>query len=127
MDFYLQDSRTYTGNCMMFWAKGGRGYTSDLRLAQVYSRESAQRQHEVRPTDIPWPVEYIQARAQPVIDHQVANIAEALRDDPIGFTLRLEPVREQMDCYRCNGCGVYMSGISRYCSPCAKFGKDNRP
>lgn len=127
MDFYLQDSRSYTGNDLMFWAKGGNGYTSDLRRAQVYSMESAQRQHQARPTDIPWPVEYIQSRARPVVDHQDLNIAEAFRNDPVGIKLNLTPAREKLDRYRCVGCGIFMSDASRYTVPCHKCNTDNRP
>lgn len=128
MDFYLQDSRTYTGNDLMFWKQGGKGYTSDLRLAQVYSRGSAQRQHDIRQTDIPWPVEYIQARARPVVDHQDLNIAEAMRNDTTGIRLTLDSAQEKLEQrYKCAGCGVFMSAAGRYCGPCAKCGTDNRP
>jgi len=120
MDFYLQDSRSYCGNDLMFWAKGGNGYTTDLRMAQVYTREQAQRQHLSRPTDIPWPVEYIIARARPVIDHQTINLAEALRDDPVGLQLNLERCR-------CIRCGVFMSESSFWAGSCPRCGQDNRP
>lgn len=127
MDFYLQDSRTYTGNDLMWWARDGKGYTSDLRLAHVYSREAAQRLHQARPTDIPWPVEYIQARARPVVDHQDLDISEAYRNDGVGIKLELAPAREQMERYRCIGCGVFMSDASHYTEPCRRCNTDNRP
>lgn len=127
MNYYLQDSRSYTGNNLMWWAKGGSGYTSNLLLAQVYTRDAAQRQHNARPTDIPWPVDYIQARAQPVVDHQHLNLAEAFRNEAIGIKLTLTPAWEQLERYRCVGCGVFMSDVSRYTAPCTKCGEDNRP
>ena len=127
MDFYLQDSRSYTGNDLMWWAKGGRGYTTDLREAEVFTRESAQRQHRARPTDIPWPAEYIQAKAKPVVDHQYLDIAEAYRNDTTGITLELEPARKKIERYRCVGCGIFMSEACHYTAPCRRCNMDNRP
>lgn len=35
--FYIQDSRNYDGNSVVWWAKDGRGYTSDINKAWVLS------------------------------------------------------------------------------------------
>ncbi|PKO49042.1 MAG: hypothetical protein CVU31_02675 [Betaproteobacteria bacterium HGW-Betaproteobacteria-4] len=67
--FYLQDSRGLTGENMMFWAFGG-GYTSDIRQAEVFSKEAAVRQHQSRESDIPWPAEYIKGRFYTPVDMQ---------------------------------------------------------
>ncbi len=125
MDFYLQDSRSYTGNALMWWAKGGRGYTSNLLMAEVFTKESAQRQNQMRPTDIPWPVEYIQGRAMPVVDHQYLNVHEALAHS--GITLTPRPPEPRPDRYKCCGCGVFMSAASYYTGPCRRCNQDNRP
>lgn len=124
MDFYLQDSRSYTGNALMWWATGG-GYTSNLLMAQVFTKAAAQRQNELRPTDIPWPVEYIQARAMPVVDHQYLDVHEALAH--AGITLSPRPAEPKADRYKCCGCGVFMSAADFYTRPCRRCNQDNRP
>lgn len=74
--FYLQDSRSFTGSNVMWWRHGG-GYTSDLSQAQVFTQEAAQAQHNMRETDIPWPVPYIAARSRLVVDMQYLRRDEA--------------------------------------------------
>lgn len=76
--FLLQDSRTYTGGDLMFWAAGGKGYTTDVGRAQSYSKEEAMRLHAIRPTDIPWPKAYLEARSQPAVDMQYLDPSRAL-------------------------------------------------
>ena len=68
--FYLQDKRQYVGNDLLFWAKDGKGYTTDLRKAHVYTKEEAFKQNRMRDTDIPWPKEYIDSKVRPAVDHQ---------------------------------------------------------
>jgi hypothetical protein len=67
--FYLQDSRSNVGSRAMFWRNGG-GYTSNLDEAEQFTRECAVKQYECRETDLPWPVDYVCARAQVGVDHQ---------------------------------------------------------
>jgi hypothetical protein len=52
--WYLQDSRSYVGNCVLWWARGGEGYTSDIDKAHIYTEREARAQHACRDTDIPW-------------------------------------------------------------------------
>ncbi|HEX8590715.1 hypothetical protein [Pseudomonas sp.] len=68
--YYLQDSRSCVGDRMMFWAKGGAGYTTDLGRAQRFTSGQAVRKNQSRETDIPWPVSYIEARHEVSVDHQ---------------------------------------------------------
>lgn len=122
--FYLQDSRSYVGNDMLFWAKGGNGYTTDLRKAEIYTREKAQAQHDSRPTDIPWPKEYIDAKTRPACDMQYVNRNEALADT--GITLSPEkPVRKER--LRCGGCGSFISEADFWAGECPRCRTDNRP
>ena len=82
-DYYLQDSRTYVGNdvlwCtyvgndVLWWKVGDSGYTTDLRQAKVFSREEALRQNTIRSTDIPWPKYYIDHISRPAVDFQRLN------------------------------------------------------
>jgi hypothetical protein len=122
--FYLQDSRSYVGNDMLFWAKDGKGYTTDMRLAHVYTKAEAVARHESRLTDIPWPKEYIDARTRPAVDMQHVKRAEALADT--GIELR-KPPPQRPDTINCTGCGRFMGGTQRYLENCPNCETDNRP
>jgi hypothetical protein len=50
--YYLQDTRQYVGNCILFWANPS-GYTCDLDKAAVFSKEEAYAQHRSRKSDKP--------------------------------------------------------------------------
>lgn len=76
--FYLQDSRSYVGNDVLWWAKDGRGYTTDLRKAHIYTEVEAQKKNSNRKTDIPWPKDYIDAKTRPAVDMQYINRNEAM-------------------------------------------------
>ena len=78
--YYLQDSRTYTGNCMMWWRENGAGYTSDITEAWALSYKRAMSYHKARHTDIPWPVDYIKKKARPRVDFQYVDDSAALKE-----------------------------------------------
>lgn len=67
--FYLQDSRSFVGNCPLFWRVGG-GYTSNVDEAERFTAEDAMRQHECRVSDVPWPCAQIDALRRGTIDMQ---------------------------------------------------------
>jgi hypothetical protein len=122
--FYLQDARSYVGNDVLWWALRGNGYTTDLRQAQVYTKEIAQSMHDARPTDIPWPKEYIDVKTRPAVDMQYINRAEA--PDGTGITLIKRP-NPKAYTFNCGGCGRFLSDVDRYSEDCANCGSDNRP
>ncbi|WP_322997905.1 hypothetical protein [Castellaniella sp.] len=122
--FYLQDSRCYVGNDMLFWALGGKGYTTDLRRAEVYTREEAQAQHDSRSTDIPWPKDYIDAKTRPACDMQHVKRDEALAD--AGIVLRPR-YRERKSALRCQCCGAFISQANFWAGSCPRCGGDSRP
>lgn len=120
--FYLQDSRTFVGNDLMFWAAGGNGYTTDLSKAHVFTRAEALSKHAVRPTDIPWPKAYMDARTRPAVDFQYVKIKDALAGTGIVLVKEKPPkaTAYRTNCHQC-GCFVRFPGICKNC--CA----DNRP
>jgi hypothetical protein len=122
--FYLQDSRSYVGNDVLWWAKNGNGYTTDLRDAHTYTKEDAQAQHDARETDIPWPKEYIDAKTRPAVDMQYIKKTEALAGT--GIVLR-KPERPKPYKFNCSGCGRFLNDVDRYCEDCPNCGTDNRP
>jgi hypothetical protein len=123
-EFYLQDSRSYVGNDMLFWAKEGKGYTTDLRLAQVYTKVDAVAQHQCRETDIPWPKDYIDAKTRPAVDFQYVKRDEALAGTGI---VLIKPKKPRAEVFNCTGCGRFINDIDRYSQDCQNCGSDNRP
>jgi hypothetical protein len=122
--FYIQDSRCYVGNDVLWWAKGGKGYTTDVSKAEVYTEEDAQKMHNSRHTDIPWPKDYIDAKTRPAVDMQFIKRTEALANTGISLA---EPVKQKKQTCRCHACGVFQSENARYLGNCSKCGADNRP
>jgi len=123
-EFYLQDSRSYVGNDVLFWAKDGKGYTTDMRLAHVYTKEQAVAKHRSRETDIPWPKAYIDVRTRPAVDMQYVKRAEALAGTGIELT---KPRSKRPDTVNCAGCGRFIGRTERYLGDCSNCGTDNRP
>lgn len=124
--YYLQDSRDYVGNDVLWWAKDGKGYTTDLSKAHVYTKDEAVAQNKCRPSDIPWPCEYIDARTRPAVDMQYIKRDEALASTDIELAKPDKPAKPER--YKCVGCGVFMSDAKRFSSNgCDKCGEDNRP
>jgi hypothetical protein len=68
-EYFLQDSRSLTGDNLMFWGAKG-GYTSNLAEAEVFTEEAAFGQNACRSEDIPWPVDYLALRTRLVVDMQ---------------------------------------------------------
>lgn len=122
-EFYLQDSRNYIGNDMLFWAKEGKGYTTDMRNAEVYTKADAVAQHQRRETDIPWPKDYIDARTRPAVDMQYVKRDEALRGT--GITI-IKPKKVRSYVERCHRCGVFLSR-EKVLLECPKCGAENLP
>jgi hypothetical protein len=86
--FYLQNSREYLGNSMLWWSKQG-GYTTDLEQAKLFTQDEAQAQHNQRHTDIPWPAEYIHCASKLVVDRQDV-VLRPTRE--AGVTLHLDDI-----------------------------------
>ena len=123
--FYLQDSRSYVGNDVLWWAEKGRGgYTTDMRKARVFTKEEAQRYHDARETDIPWPKEYIDGKTRPAVDMQYIKRDEALAGTGITLT---KPCKPRAYTVSCSGCGRFLRDLDRYSQDCPNCGADNRP
>jgi hypothetical protein len=66
----------------MFWAKSGKGYTSDLSEAAVYTQAQAVAQHQSRVSDIPWPTAYLLQKTRQVVDFQYVRQSAVVSDTP---------------------------------------------
>jgi hypothetical protein len=122
--FYLQDSRSFVGNDVLWWRKGGNGYTTDLREAETYTNDEAQSMHFARTSDIPWPKDYIDAKTRPAVDFQYIKRAEALEGTGIEI---VEPIKKKPERLKCHTCGSFMSEHHLWVSGCPRCGADNRP
>lgn len=67
--FYIQDTRDFIGNDLVWWAKGG-GYTAHLDKAELFNLQEAKRICSDRKTDRMWPREYIDINSVKVVDSQ---------------------------------------------------------
>lgn len=122
--FYLQASQSYVGNDVLWWAKDGRGYTTDLSKAHVYTKAEAISRHENRTTDIPWPKDYIDARTRPAVDMQYIKLADALEGTGIVLS---QPQRMRKESIHCDQCGRFLSEQQLMAGECPGCGADNRP
>lgn len=76
--FYVQDSRSYVGNDVLWWALAG-GYTTNLLKAEVFTFDRARRIHLSRNTDIPWLKSYIDDKTRPAVDMQYIRREDGLK------------------------------------------------
>ena len=109
--YYLQDKRSYVGNNILWWAKGNKGYTTDLSKAEVYTREKALAQNRCRETDIPWPKAYIDQKTRPAVDMQYVDIQVALQGTGIILS---QPEKSKREVYKCGHCGRFVSEKEYY-------------
>lgn len=82
--FYIQDTRSTVGNNVLWWAKGDNGYTTDLNKAEIYTLDEAQRKYNGRPSDLPWPKDYVDTLTHPAVDMQYLRREDAQKCDPEG-------------------------------------------
>ena len=75
--YYIQDTRSYTGNSVMWWCPEGNGYTSDLDEAWKVPLDKAKAMHRSRKTDVPWACNEINKYAQRHFDMQNLRNIEA--------------------------------------------------
>lgn len=71
--YYLQDARTYVGNCVYWWAVRSAGYTCHLDRAGLYTYEEAD--SRVNGGDpgrtVAWPADVVQRAASLTVDIQI--------------------------------------------------------
>jgi len=80
--YYIQRAG-FVGNCLLWWRKGGNGYTCDLAQAELFM-EGEQLNELAKNHDLTiWPKQYIDERAALHVDHQRVSVAEAIRKDRV--------------------------------------------
>lgn len=67
--YYVQDRRSYVGNAVLWWAKNGNGYVTDLSKAHKYSYVEIIK-FNPRGTDIIWESEHVEKAIKQYVDMQ---------------------------------------------------------
>jgi len=71
--YYVERAASgYVGNCLLWWAKDGHGYTCDLSRAEVFDEAAAGRLAQDMVFRV-WEKTYIDSCTQPHVDHQQLN------------------------------------------------------
>lgn len=68
--YYIQDTRSYVGNCPMWWGENSQGYTCHLSRAGRYTRKEAEAICKNRTTEKAWPCSYVDSIASKMVDSQ---------------------------------------------------------
>lgn len=61
-DLYYIRTTGYSGNSLMWWREGSKGYTTDLKQAGLYSKEEAEGICRSRNTDVAYKVSTVMAK-----------------------------------------------------------------
>lgn len=69
--FYLQNTEAKLGTRITWW--GESGYTSNLDLARVFTKDEVIAQHQERESQVPWPVEFVLPKAHTAVDCQYVS------------------------------------------------------
>lgn len=80
MKYYIQRHASgFVGNCLLWWRKGGSGYTCDLDDAEVFDEDDVKFQVTMRDGRYKytaWEKDYIDAHAKRHVDHQYVDVKE---------------------------------------------------
>jgi len=73
--FYIQDTRTYVGNSVLWWGINGKGYTTDILSAHKYKKEEILKNFdEWRETDKFWIADHVNKHIKSHIDMQYLDL-----------------------------------------------------
>lgn len=78
--YYIQDTRSYVGNSVLWWAVDAKGYTVDINKAWKVSKDEALRIIR-RETDKAWPVSEVNKHIRQHVDMQDLRGVEPLKRD----------------------------------------------
>lgn len=74
--FYIQNTRGYVGNSMLWWKHDNCGYVCDIREAKVFTKIEAEKLCKRGVYLKVWPKEFIDARISHHIDIQDMSVVE---------------------------------------------------
>jgi len=102
MQYYLQRSEGgYVGNCLLWWRKGGHGYTCDLKEAEVFDEGDTNFRQILTYEDgmkhkkyTAWEKNYIDSCASLFVDHQNLNLTLSGVDNGLLIAQKLDAPAE---------------------------------
>jgi len=113
VNYYIQRHASgYVGNCLLWWRKGGNGYTCNLDDAEVFDGDNAKFQSIAKDGSkyTAWEKNYIDACAHRHVDHQYV-------DDALKGIRATDATR--VVCVRCGACAGHPEdregGLCRHC------------
>jgi hypothetical protein len=78
--FYVQDRRNYVGNAVLWWAKDGKGYTTDLTKAHKYTKDEIISDFtDSRETDIIWIGSHVEKAIRSYVDAQYLDYKQSIQ------------------------------------------------
>lgn len=72
--YYIQDSRSYVGNNVLWWREDGDGYTTNLDEAMKVTGDWVG-----RPSDILWPVNEVDSMSRTIRQFDAQNFRDIRR------------------------------------------------
>lgn len=78
--YYIQDRRSWGGDCVTFWRADGNGYTYNIEEAGKFTEKEV-RQHTSRDTDVAIPCDMITKTTRVVMQHQLSNVPQFRTND----------------------------------------------
>lgn len=77
--FYVQDTRDYVSNSMLWWKNDNCGYVCDIQKAKVFTQKEIDEMQSCKKggNKRAWPKEYIDERISHHIDMQDTDFTEA--------------------------------------------------
>ena len=79
--YYIQDSRQFVGNSMLWWRPDRCGYTCNLSEAGAFTLGEAKRICRNRDTDRMWEINYINSKTQHHVDMQDVTLKRSGPDE----------------------------------------------
>lgn len=111
--FYLSCTRERVGSNEGFWAKNGKGYTTDLRKAHVYSLDEAQKAWDKgREIDRPLCAERVNSYAIYKVDYQYIPNKTTI-DNSISYVAFFRNEWDGNDVYWVSDMGMKTTNFSR--------------
>lgn len=98
--YYIQDTRQYVGNDILWWAIGG-GYTCNIENAEVFDEDKAFDIFKNRESDKPWLKEYVDKHITKVVDSQNINFKESKTKLP-----KIKRAKPRVFRINCTHCGI---------------------
>ena len=86
--YYIQDTRSFTGNHVMWWGKDNKGYVTSLDNAEIYTYDEAVKIIKNRNTDVMWDFNFINSITSRVVDMQELDNSFKITQEILAYSCR---------------------------------------